>query len=92
LAGDDTRSWRPPSAEVKDGQDIPLPKGPSESAYFLSVNRNKRAMSVNFKTTKGLEIVHKLVKEADILVENYIPGMTRMMMDMDSDRGCREVK
>lgn len=31
-------------------------------------------MSVNFKTKKGLEIVHKLVKEADVLVENYIPG------------------
>lgn len=49
-------------------------------------------MSVNFKTTKGLEIVHKLVKEADILVENYIPGMTRMMIDMNSDKGRREVE
>lgn len=75
LQGDDTRSWMPPSAPLKSkGDNVPLPNERPESAYFLSVNRNKRAICVNFKEEKGLEIMHKLVKEADVLVENYIPG------------------
>jgi len=47
---------------------------PSESAYFLAVNRNKRSITVNFKKPKGLEIVHRLVAKADVLVENFLPG------------------
>jgi succinate---hydroxymethylglutarate CoA-transferase len=47
---------------------------PPESAYFLAVNRNKRSITVNFKKPKGLEILHKLVAKADILVENFVPG------------------
>jgi hypothetical protein len=47
---------------------------PPESAYFLAVNRNKRSITVNFKKPKGLEILHKLVAKADVLVENFIPG------------------
>lgn len=47
---------------------------PPESAYFLSVNRNKRSVTVDFKSPAGLEILHRLVKRSDILVENFIPG------------------
>jgi succinate--hydroxymethylglutarate CoA-transferase len=74
IGGDDTRSWRPPHAEPKGIDNIPLPDKPPESAYFLSVNRNKRAISIDFKKSKGLEILHELVKQSDLLVENFIPG------------------
>lgn len=47
---------------------------PPESAYFLAVNRNKRSITVNFKEPEGLAIVHKLVKQADVLVENFVSG------------------
>ena len=54
------------------------PKGPpfagTESAYFLCVNRNKRSLTVNLKAQDGIEIIKKLVKESDVLVENYVPG------------------
>ena len=47
---------------------------PPESAYFLAVNRNKRSLTVNFKSAEGLDIVRKLIRTADVLVENFVPG------------------
>lgn len=47
---------------------------PPESAYFLAVNRNKRSITVDFKRPEGLEILHKLVKSSDVLVENFVSG------------------
>jgi crotonobetainyl-CoA:carnitine CoA-transferase CaiB-like acyl-CoA transferase len=41
-----------------------------ESSYFLSVNRSKRSVTLNLKTKEGIEIAHKLVSTADVLVEN----------------------
>ncbi|KAI0345904.1 CAIB/BAIF family enzyme [Trametopsis cervina] len=70
--GDDTRSWSPPSAP--NIPDAPAPHLPSESAYFLAVNRNKRSLTVNFKKPEGLAIMHKLIAQADVLVENFISG------------------
>ncbi|KAH6562442.1 hypothetical protein BASA62_009155 [Batrachochytrium salamandrivorans] len=67
--GDDTRTWGPPFAPNKDGTTTSR-----ESAYFLGVNRNKRSITVNFKTPAGIEIIKRLAAKADILVENYIPG------------------
>jgi crotonobetainyl-CoA:carnitine CoA-transferase CaiB-like acyl-CoA transferase len=60
-AGDDTRAWGPPFIE-------------GESAYFLSINRNKESVTLNFKHPDGLRILHELVAGADILVENFRPG------------------
>lgn len=60
--GDDTRHWGPPFA----------PGG--ESAYFLCVNRNKRSMTLNLKSDQGLKILHGLIKQSDILVENFRLG------------------
>ena len=60
-------------------EDAPSPDIPPESAYFLTANRNKRSITVNLKKPEGLEIVHKLVKQADVLVENYIPGKLATM-------------
>jgi formyl-CoA transferase/CoA:oxalate CoA-transferase len=45
-----------------------------DGANFFTFNRNKRAMALNLKTTEGKEIVLKLAKEADVLVENFLPG------------------
>jgi formyl-CoA transferase/CoA:oxalate CoA-transferase len=59
--GDDTRRWGPPF----QGDD---------AAYFLSINRNKRGLSVNLKEPQGRAIVHKLALASDILVENFRPG------------------
>jgi crotonobetainyl-CoA:carnitine CoA-transferase CaiB-like acyl-CoA transferase len=59
--GDDTRRWGPPF----QGDD---------AAYFLSVNRNKRGLSVNMKAPAGQEIVRRLAADSDILVENFRPG------------------
>ncbi|KAF5097001.1 hypothetical protein D0Z03_001504 [Geotrichum reessii] len=69
--GDDTRAWGPPYAPYKDGKSH---KGPGESAYFLSVNRNKKSLGINFKSPEGQKIVKNLIKSADVVVENYVPG------------------
>lgn len=47
----------------------------NESAYFMSINRNKKSITLNLKTEEGKEILKKLVKQADILVENFRPGV-----------------
>ena len=58
--GDDTRGWAP----FVDGV----------SSYFLSVNRNKRSVALDFKSPAGAEAMTRLVGEADVLVENLRPG------------------
>lgn len=58
--GDDSRSYGP----YQNG----------ESAYFMSLNRNKRSMTLDLKQAEGKEIFLGLIKQADILVENYRPG------------------
>lgn len=45
-----------------------------ESAYFMSLNRNKRSMSLDFKNRKHVELFKEMVKKADVVVENYRPG------------------
>ncbi|KAF5582085.1 alpha-methylacyl-coa racemase [Fusarium pseudocircinatum] len=67
--GDDTRAWGPPFAPYKDGRD-----GEGESAYYLSVNRNKRSVAVSFKEKEGAKLIQTLAAKADIIVENYLPG------------------
>uniref|UniRef100_A0A8C5K6T7 Succinyl-CoA:glutarate CoA-transferase n=2 Tax=Jaculus jaculus TaxID=51337 RepID=A0A8C5K6T7_JACJA len=60
-AGDDTRTWGPPFVDT-------------ESTYFLSVNRNKKSISVNIKDPKGKKIIKELAAVCDVFVENYVPG------------------
>lgn len=78
--GDDTRAWGPPYAPYTNSGTgtgtggTTKTTGPGESAYFLSVNRNKKSLGINFKSPSGQEIVKALVKNADVLVENYVPG------------------
>jgi succinate--hydroxymethylglutarate CoA-transferase len=72
-------SWLPPVAPTQPDAPEEAQHLPDESAYFLAVNRNKRSMTVNFKTPEGLEIVHRLVKQADVLVENFVSGKLASM-------------
>ena len=63
--GDDTRTWGPPWAEGPAGR---------ESAYYLSINRNKRSVLADLKTDAGRDLVRGLAAAADVLVENFAPG------------------
>jgi crotonobetainyl-CoA:carnitine CoA-transferase CaiB-like acyl-CoA transferase len=60
-AGDDTRGYGPPFIN-------------GESAYFMSVNRSKRSLTVDLKHEQGRNILGDLIKTADVLVENFRPG------------------
>jgi crotonobetainyl-CoA:carnitine CoA-transferase CaiB-like acyl-CoA transferase len=68
-SGDDTRGWGPPFIHPSDRPDL------RESAYFLSINRNKRSVVLDFKTSEGMARLHDLVRKADVLVENFRPGV-----------------
>lgn len=67
-------TWHPPSAPLSESAPPESEHLPPESAYFLAVNRNKRSLTVNFKHADGLEIIRKLIRSADVLVENFVPG------------------
>ena len=72
-------SWVPPGAPTLDTAPKEASHLPDESTYFLSVNRNKRSITVNFKDPDGLEILHRLVKTSDVLVENFVSGKLATM-------------
>ncbi len=65
-AGDDTRGWGPPF--LGEGDD-------RESSYFLSVNRSKRSVTLDLKDAGDLSLLRDLVAGADVLVENFRPGV-----------------
>jgi crotonobetainyl-CoA:carnitine CoA-transferase CaiB-like acyl-CoA transferase len=64
-AGDDTRKWGPPFLKDDDGQDT------TESAYYLSTNRNKKSLAIDITTTQGQEIIHSLLERSDVLIQNF---------------------
>ena len=66
--GDDTRSWGPPFLKDEDGNDT------TESAYFLSTNRNKRSLTIDFTKPEGQELARRLIAKCDILIENFKVG------------------
>lgn len=59
--GDDTRGYGPPFLN-------------GESAYFMSINRNKRSLTLNLKHREALQVLGRLIETADVLVENFRPG------------------
>ncbi|HEX7878606.1 MAG TPA: CoA transferase [Candidatus Eisenbacteria bacterium] len=61
LSGDDTRAYGPPFAA-------------GESLYFLSINRNKESVTLDFQKPEGAALLRKLVARADVLIENFRPG------------------
>ncbi|MGH2963278.1 MAG: CaiB/BaiF CoA transferase family protein [Solirubrobacterales bacterium] len=64
--GDDTRQWGPPFVG---------PEGRRESTYFLSVNRNKESIVLDLKDGADLALLERLVECADVVVENFRPGV-----------------
>ncbi|CAG0913580.1 unnamed protein product [Notodromas monacha] len=71
--GDEVRRWGPPF--VRGG----------ESCYYLAINRNKESITVNLTSTKGQEIVRRLVSKADVFVENFMPRkLAKYSLDYDA--------
>jgi len=70
--GDDTRGWGPPFIN-------------GESAYFLSINRNKESLTLDLKQPAARPILESLLGQADVLVENFRPGtMDRLGLSYDA--------
>jgi formyl-CoA transferase len=65
--GDDSRSWGPPFMPGDDGE--------VHSTYFLSCNRNKESIALNLKSDDGRTTLRDLLRRADVLVENFRPGV-----------------
>lgn len=62
--GDDTRSWGPPFSG-------------GESAYYICCNRNKRSITVDLTSERGVELIKEFVKVSDVFLENFTPGLTK---------------
>ena len=74
--GDDTRGY-PPFVE-------------GVSSYYLSLNRGKKSLTLNLKEKAGVEVFHKIVKECDVVLENFRPGVTkRLGVDYESLKEVR---
>lgn len=59
--GDETRQWAPPSIK-------------GVSAYYLSINRNKRSVTLDLKNADGKRVLERLIEQSDVVVENFSPG------------------
>ncbi len=75
--GDEARRWGPPFVH-------------GESAYFMSVNRNKRSLTLDLKAAAGQQILRELVQRADVLVDNFTPGtLARLGFPYDALQGIQ---
>ena len=72
-AGDETRGWGPPFDAA------------GESAYFLSINRNKKSLAADLRTPDGVRLISELAAGADVIVENFRPGAL-LRLGLDADR------
>jgi crotonobetainyl-CoA:carnitine CoA-transferase CaiB-like acyl-CoA transferase len=64
--GDDSRQYGPPFLGAPDDR---------MSAFYLSINRNKQSIALDFTTERGADLLRRLISEADVLVENFRPGV-----------------
>lgn len=79
LKGDDTRAWGPPFLKDAEGRDT------SEAAYYLSANRNKQSVTIDFTRPEGQQLVRNLVAHSDILLENFkVGGLAAYGLDYES--------
>ncbi len=77
--GDDTRAWGPPWLKDVRGADT------TESAYYLSANRGKRSVAIDFSRKAGQDVLRQLVSRCDVLVENYVAGhLAKYGLDYDT--------
>ena len=70
--GDDTRAWGPPFARANEKQEV-TQEDTQESAYFLSINRNKRSLRLDLKSERGQALAKALMRRSDVLVHNFPP-------------------
>lgn len=77
--GDDTRSWGPPFLQDAAGQNT------SEAAYYLSANRNKQSVTIDFTRPEGQRLVRELAAKSDIVIENFkVDGLAAYGLDYES--------
>ena len=73
FVGDDTRTWGPPYVKDRLGNDT------TESAYYLSANRNKRSVTIDLSQPAGIELAKKFIEKSDVLIENFkVGGLTKL--------------
>lgn len=75
--GDESRGWGPPF----DDRGL--------SSYFLSINRNKLSLAADFRRAEDVQIVRALIKKADVVVDNFLPGALAQF-GLDADAMVRE--
>ncbi|MDT8927038.1 CaiB/BaiF CoA-transferase family protein [Pseudomonas taiwanensis] len=78
-SGDDTRAWGPPFLKDVQGENT------SEAAYYLSANRNKRSVTIDFMQPQGQRLVRELAAKSDIVIENFkVGGLAAYGLDYQS--------
>ncbi|WP_060499799.1 CaiB/BaiF CoA-transferase family protein [Pseudomonas sp. NBRC 111133] len=78
-SGDDTRAWGPPFLRDAAGDNT------SEAAYYLSANRNKRSVTIDFTQPEGQRLVRELAAKSDIVIENFkVGGLAAYGLDYQS--------
>jgi crotonobetainyl-CoA:carnitine CoA-transferase CaiB-like acyl-CoA transferase len=74
--GDETRAWGPPFVN-------------GESAYYLSVNRNKRSITADLRNAHDRALIERIAARADVLVENFLPGsLARLGISLEQLRAA----
>ncbi|MBX9753864.1 MAG: CoA transferase [Pseudomonadaceae bacterium] len=77
--GDDTRAWGPPFLKDAQGQDT------SEAAYYLSANRNKQSVTVDFTQPEGQRLIRELAAQCDVVLENFkVGGLAAYGLDYEA--------
>jgi len=77
--GDDTRAWGPPFLKDASGENT------SEAAYYLSANRNKQSVTIDFTLPEGQKLVRELAAKSDIVIENFkVGGLKAYGLDYQS--------
>lgn len=80
-SGDDTRAWGPPFLKDANGENT------SEAAYYLSANRNKRSVTIDFTQAEGQKLVRELAAKSDVVIENFkVGGLAVYGLDYESLR------
>ncbi|MTI08678.1 CaiB/BaiF CoA transferase family protein [Curvivirga aplysinae] len=78
-SGDDTRQWGPPYVKDADGNDT------NDAAYFMSANRNKKSVAIDMAKPEGQKLLHELVKQCDVVIENFkVGGLKKYNLDYES--------
>lgn len=83
-SGDDTRRWGPPYLKDQNAQDS------QEAAYYLSANRGKHSIELDITDIEQRKTIHKLIKQADIVVENFkLGGLAKYGLDYDNVKAIK---